>query len=76
MKNGLKGVTDAMVFCKSMQKGGPAPMIKSMKNYSEGGMTSDDAKCQGWPPRKGCHGFNRKAVSGSVRRAQKRPRRF
>jgi hypothetical protein len=57
-----------------MQKGGPAPMIKSMKNYSEGGMTSDDAKCQGWPPRKGCHGFNRKAVDKGVRRAQRRPR--
>ena len=38
MKNGLKGVTDATVFCKSMQKGGPAPMIKSMKKYAEGGM--------------------------------------
>jgi len=72
MKNGLKGVTDAMVFCKSMQKGGPAPMIKSMKNYSEGGMT--DAECQGWPPRKGCHGFNRKAVPGNVRRAQRKQR--
>ena len=31
MKNGLKGVTDATVFCKSMKKGGPAPMIQSMK---------------------------------------------
>ena len=39
MKNGLKGVTDATVFCKSMQKGGPAPMIRSMKSYAEGGMT-------------------------------------
>ena len=39
MKNGLKGVTDATVFCKSMKKGGPAPMIQSMKKYNEGGMT-------------------------------------
>lgn len=38
MKNGLKGVTDATVFCKSMKKGGPAPMIRSMKSYAEGGM--------------------------------------
>jgi hypothetical protein len=74
MKNGLKGVTDAMVFCKSMQKGGPAPMIKSMKNYAAGGMT--DAECQGWPPGKGCHGFNRKAVDRRVRKAQRTPRRF
>ncbi len=74
MKNGLKGVTDAMVFCKSMQKGGPAPMIKSMKKYSEGGMTSADSECSGWPPGKKCHGFNRKAVSRDTRRAQRRPR--
>jgi hypothetical protein len=39
MKNGLKGITDATVFCKSMQKGGPAPMIRSMKSYEVGGMT-------------------------------------
>ena len=39
MKHGLKGVTDATVFCKSMQKGGPAPMIRSMKSYEVGGMT-------------------------------------
>jgi len=39
MKNGLKGVTDAITFCKSMQKGGPAPMIRSMKSYEVGGMT-------------------------------------
>ena len=77
MKNGLKGVTDAMVFCKSMQKCGPAPMIKSMKKYEEGGMTSMDssydANCQGGPG-DGCHRRNRKAVSRSTRRAQRRPR--
>ena len=39
MKNGLKGVTDATVFCKSMQKGGPKSMIRSMKSYEVGGVT-------------------------------------
>ena len=39
MKNGLKGVTDATVFCKSMQKGGPKSMIRSMKSYEVGGIT-------------------------------------
>lgn len=39
MKNGLKGVTDATVFCKSMKKGGSAPIIKSMKSYEVGGAT-------------------------------------
>ena len=40
MKNGLKGVTDATVFCKSMQKNSPKPMIRNGKSYAEGGMTS------------------------------------
>lgn len=40
MKNGLKGVTDAMVFCKSMKKGNEKnQMIRSMKSYEVGGMT-------------------------------------
>jgi hypothetical protein len=39
MKHGLKGVTDATVFCKSMQKGGAKPMIRSMKSYEVGGTT-------------------------------------
>lgn len=39
MKNGLKGITDATVFCKSMQKGGPKSMIRDMKSYDLGGMT-------------------------------------
>jgi len=39
MKNGLKGITDATVFCKSMQKGGPKPMIRDMKSYELGGVT-------------------------------------
>jgi hypothetical protein len=37
MKNGLKGVTDAMVFCKSMKKGGPKAMIQPMSKYMAGG---------------------------------------
>jgi hypothetical protein len=57
MKHGLKGVTDATVFCKSMQKGGPAPMIRSMKSYEVGGVTglqspnaaSAESQCTGGP---------------------------
>ena len=41
MKNGLKGVTDATVFCKSMKKGGPAPMIQPMSKYMAGGATGE-----------------------------------
>jgi|688.fasta_scaffold30048_13 hypothetical protein len=51
MKNGLKGVTDATVFCKSMQKGGPKPMIRSMKSFELGGMTDE---CSGSKPKPGC----------------------
>lgn len=41
MKNGLKGVTDAMVFCKSMKSGGEKnQMMRSMKSYAEGGAAS------------------------------------
>jgi len=39
MKKGLKGITDATVFCKSMKKGGTTPMIRSMKSYDVGGAT-------------------------------------
>jgi len=40
MKNGLKGVTDATVFCKSMKKGNEKnQMIRSMKSYEVGGVT-------------------------------------
>ena len=39
MKNGLKGVTDATVFCKSMQKGGSKSMIRDMNSYEVGGVT-------------------------------------
>ena len=52
MKNGLKGVTDATVFCKSMQKNSPKPMIRSMKSYAQGGMT--DSECAGKPKKPGC----------------------
>ena len=58
---------------KKMSYGGVKP--KALKKASEG-MISTDSECSGWPPGKKCHGFNRKAVPGSVRRAQKRPRRF
>ena len=51
MKNGLKGVTDATVFCKSMKKGGPASMIQPMKKYSTGGMTD---KCASDPTLPAC----------------------
>lgn len=51
MKNGLKGVTDATVFCKSMKKGGPASMIQPMKKYATGGMTDE---CAGKPKKPGC----------------------
>jgi len=40
MKKGLKGVTDATVFCKSMKKGGENNQImRSMKSYNVGGVT-------------------------------------
>lgn len=52
MKHGLKGVTDATVFCKSMQKGGAKPMIRSMKSYEVGGVT--DAECASKPKKPGC----------------------
>jgi hypothetical protein len=62
MKNGLKGVTDATVFCKSMKKGGPKPMIRSMKSFELGGMTglqspnaaSAESDCSGWPGKGRC----------------------
>jgi len=51
MKNGLKGVTDATVFCKSMQKGGPKPMIRDMRSYEVGGTTGLQATDTAKPPR-------------------------
>jgi hypothetical protein len=55
MKNGLKGVTDATVFCKSMKKGGTSPMIRSMKSYEVGGVTGLDMPSSdtgaNWPPK-------------------------
>ena len=41
MKNGLKGVTDATAFCKSMKKGGPKAMIQPMSKYMAGGTTGE-----------------------------------
>ena len=63
MKHGLKGVTDATAFCKSMQKGGPAPMIRSMKSYDEGGSISSDAMCP--PGKKGCRRKSKSRSKGS-----------
>ena len=60
MKNGLKGVTDATVFCKSMQKNSPKPMIRSMKSYAEGGST--DTTCP--PGKKGCRRKSKSRSSG------------
>lgn len=62
MKHGLKGVTDATAFCKSMKKGGPAPMIRSMKSYNVGGVTgmqspemvSTESDFDCWPGKPGC----------------------
>lgn len=63
MKNGLKGVTDATVFCKSMKKGGEKnQMIRSMKSYAAGGVTglqspnaaSAESECSGSKPKPGC----------------------
>jgi hypothetical protein len=63
MKNGLKGVTDATVFCKSMKKGGEKnQMIRSMKSYELGGVTglqspntaSAESDCSGGPGKGRC----------------------
>lgn len=62
MKNGLKGVTDATVFCKSMQKGSAKPMIRSMKSYDEGGSTTE-AMCP--PGKKGCHSRSKSRSKGA-----------
>jgi hypothetical protein len=67
MKNtGLKGVTDAMAFCKSMYaKGGTAgksQIIRSMKSYDMGGATGAklDSNCTS-DDGGGCHKGNKKA---------------
>lgn len=63
MKNGLKGVTDATVFCKSMKKGNEKnQMMRSMKSYELGGVTglsspnaaSSESNCSGGPGKGGC----------------------
>jgi hypothetical protein len=61
MKNGLKGVTDATVFCKSMQKGGAKPMIRSMKSYEVGGATE---QCGPGDRGKGCRKKTKYKSSG------------
>ena len=86
MKNGLKGITDATVFCKSMKKGGPAPMIRSMKSYEVGGITglqspsaaTAETESECWPGRPGCpqskRAKNRRARSTRRRINQNRSR--
>jgi len=62
MKNGLKGVTDATAFCKSMKKGGPAAMIQPMSKYMAGGVTglsspnaaASESDCSGGPGKGSC----------------------
>lgn len=79
MKHGLKGVTDATAFCKSMQKSGSAPMIRSMKRYEVGGITGlqspgmmsteSDSNC--WPGKPGCaqsKGAKRRRARATKRR--------
>jgi hypothetical protein len=61
MKNGLKGVTDATVFCKSMQKNSPKPMIRSMKSYEVGGATE---QCGPGDRGKGCRKKTKYKSSG------------
>lgn len=82
MKNGLKGVTDATVFCKSMKKGGPAPMMKSMKSYELGGVTglqfpseaSVKSQCTGGPgDGPGCRGSKGKVRQKKYLRRRKVP---
>ena len=68
MKNGLKGITDATVFCKSMKKGGPAPMIRSMKSYEVGGMT-DTASGE-------CYEMVQEGPGRPKRRKKKKRRKF
>jgi len=39
--NGLKGVTDAMQYCKSMMKSKGGSIMQPVKKYELGGMTGD-----------------------------------
>jgi hypothetical protein len=67
---GLKGATDAMHYCKSMQKGGPKPIIRSMKSFDVGGTTGMnlDSNCTS-DDGGGCHKGNRKANRSRLRDA-------
>lgn len=50
MKNGLKGVTDATVFCKSMHdKNKNNQIVRSMKSYAAGGATEESSQGPIWP---------------------------
>jgi hypothetical protein len=63
MKNGLKGVTDATVFCKSMHdKNKNNQIVRSMKSYEVGGATGE---CAGPGDRgKGCRKKTKYKSSG------------
>jgi hypothetical protein len=78
MKNGLKGVTDATVFCKSMRKGGPAAMIQPMSKYMAGGTTglqspnavTSESECSGSKPKPGCKKtFGKRSIPRVVKKA-------
>jgi hypothetical protein len=78
MKNGLKGVTDATVFCKSMQKGGPKPMIRDMKSFEVGGKTglqaSGAASADSAKPPRWLRNIKRNISNMKLRRNQKSSR--
>ena len=85
MKKGLKGITDATVFCKSMKKGGTPPMIRSMKSYDVGGTTdislsAESDECYemvGYPPRRqrkfNCPGSKTKVSQRRYKRSRRVP---
>ena len=82
MKHGLKGVTDATVFCKSMQKGGPAAIIQPMSKYMVGGVTglqspneaSAESQCTGGPgDGPGCRGSKGKVRQGKYLKKRRPP---
>jgi len=52
----------------------PKPLQKANLGMAMDSSETNDSECQGWPPGKKCHGFNRKAVPRSIRKAQKRKR--
>jgi|688.fasta_scaffold898229_2 hypothetical protein len=88
MKNGLKGVTDATVFCKSMKKGNDNnQIIRSMKSYNVGGVTglqspnavAAETESECWPGKPGCAQSNqakRRRARSTQRRINQNKSRF